>query len=89
MSRRKLPSENNQPDRGGAADHSSRCPAELAEFQDADRAKLALSQVGAYLSPDLANAVAGLLAEMPDPDAALILFHRLVSDSTPEVLRLI
>jgi len=41
------------------------------------------------LSPSLAKAIPDLLADCPDPDSALLLFDRLLSDSPSEILRVI
>src|SRR5207302_8047991 len=41
------------------------------------------------LSPTLSSALPALLAESPDPDSALMLFDRLVSEASPEVVRLL
>lgn len=41
------------------------------------------------LSPSLARALPDLLADCPDPDSALLLFDRLLSDSSSEILRVI
>src|SRR2546423_122254 len=53
-------------------------------FQDPESARANFSRVVARLSPVLAGALAGLLAESPDPDSALMLFDRLVSEASPE-----
>ena len=47
-------------------------------FRNPDTAKDNLERVGARLSPALASALPGLLAEAPDPDGALLLFERLI-----------
>lgn len=41
------------------------------------------------LSPSLVQSLPGLLADCPDPDSALLLFDRLLSDGSSETLRLI
>jgi glutamate-ammonia-ligase adenylyltransferase len=41
------------------------------------------------VSPQLAAALPALLAESPDPDSSLLLFERLVSEDSGEVLRLL
>ncbi len=41
------------------------------------------------LSPALAKALPSLLADCPDPDSALLLFDRLLSEGSSEILRLI
>ena len=86
MSSRNSPTERKQPIGSGAPD--GHAPTDPAAFQDEERAKLALSRVRARLSPALADAVPGLLTELPDPDSGLILFDRLLSEATPEVVRL-
>ena len=48
-----------------------------AGFGNPDLAKLNLERVCARLSPGLAGALPGLLAEAPDPDGALLLLERL------------
>lgn len=58
-------------------------------FQDPETARHNLERVSSRLSPSLANAVPGLLADSPDPDSALLLFDRLISEASPETLRLI
>lgn len=58
-------------------------------FQDHESAKLTLSRVIQRISPELAAALPALLAESPDPGSALILFDRLVSESSPEIVRLL
>ena len=57
-------------------------------FRDPESAKLNLARASARLSPALASALPGLLAEAPDPDGALLLFERLVTESD-EVVRLL
>src|SRR5947207_5863381 len=58
-------------------------------FQDAAAAHLSLDRVTARLSPALSGALPALLAESPDPDSSLLLFERLVSESSPETVRLL
>jgi glutamate-ammonia-ligase adenylyltransferase len=58
-------------------------------FHDPESARANFSRVVARLSPVLAGALAGLLAESPDSDSALMLFDRLVSEASPEVVRLL
>ncbi len=57
-------------------------------LRNPDLAKLSLERVGARLSPALALALPALLAESPDPDGALLMFERLVSQSD-EIVRLL
>src|SRR2546427_1417095 len=56
-------------------------------FHDPEGAKQIFSRVTERLSPTLVGALPGLLAESPDPDSALILFERLVGESTGEMVR--
>src|SRR5438445_4744802 len=56
-------------------------------FHDPEGAKQNFSRVTERLSPTLVGALPGLLAESPDPDSALILFERLVGESTGEMVR--
>jgi glutamine synthetase adenylyltransferase len=58
-------------------------------FQDAAAAHLSLDRVTARLSPALSRALPALLAESPDPDSSLLLFERLVSESSAETVRLL
>ena len=66
-------------------------PTDLANvpFQDPESARLSLSRAIQRISPELAAALPALLAESPDPDSALILFDRLVSESSAEIVRLL
>ncbi|MGH9512808.1 MAG: putative nucleotidyltransferase substrate binding domain-containing protein [Terriglobales bacterium] len=58
-------------------------------FQSPEAAVSIFVHVTKRLSPVLAGALPALLAESPDPDSALILFDRLVSESPAEVTRLL
>ncbi len=58
-------------------------------FQDPESARVSLADVVRRVSPALAAALPGLLAESPDPDSALLLFGRLVSESSEEVVHLL
>ena len=58
-------------------------------FQDPQSAALNFARAIEHLSPGLAGALPALLAETPDPDSALLLFERLVNDSSAEVVRLL
>src|SRR5438874_2745947 len=58
-------------------------------FQDAAAAHLSLDRVTARLSTALSGALPALLAESPDPDSSLLLFERLVSESSAETIRLL
>src|SRR5436305_7201558 len=62
---------------------------ESIPFQDAAAAHLSLDRVTARLSPALSGALPALLAESPDPDSSLLLFERLVSESSAETVRLL
>jgi len=65
-------------------------PAGLSNIGFADRENAATNfvRVCERISPDLAAALPGLLAELPDPDAALALFDRFISESA-EVARVL
>src|SRR5438105_14947002 len=54
-------------------------------FQDARTSNGTLARITDRISPALAAALPGLLAESPDPDTALLFFDRLVSESAEEV----
>jgi [glutamine synthetase] adenylyltransferase / [glutamine synthetase]-adenylyl-L-tyrosine phosphorylase len=58
-------------------------------FHDPEAARQQLGSVCRRLSPSLATALPGLLAESPDPDSALLLFDRFLSEGSSETLRLI
>ncbi len=58
-------------------------------YENSEAARHHLEHVSSKLSASLASALPGLLADCPDPDSALLLFDRLVSDGSPEILRLI
>jgi glutamate-ammonia-ligase adenylyltransferase len=58
-------------------------------FYDPQASTPLLARLCSHLSAALASTVPALLAESPDPDSALILFDRLVTESSVEVLRLI
>ena len=58
-------------------------------FQDTESAQLNLAHVTQRVSPALRAALPALLAESPDPDSALTLFDRLVSESSPETVPLL
>ncbi len=74
------------------APEKSLFPAEPAKvhipFQEPQGARPVLSRVSQQLSPELAASLPALLAESPDPDSALLLFDRLISNSA-ETLRLL
>jgi len=50
-------------------------------FQNLENAKFTLQHVTEKVSRSVAAALPGLLAETPDPDSALIMFDRLISES--------
>ncbi|PYX79897.1 MAG: hypothetical protein DMG70_25905 [Acidobacteria bacterium] len=56
-------------------------------FQHPEAARQNLSRAVRLVSPGLAAALPALLAEIPDPDSALILFDRLVSEPGGEMVR--
>ena len=60
-----------------------------ASFLDQDAARQSFARVSAKLSATLSHALPSLLAESPDPDSALLLFDRFLSEIAPEVLRLL
>src|SRR4029077_18190943 len=62
---------------------------ESIPFQAPETARQQLASVCGRLSPSLATALPGLLAESPDPDSALLFFDRLLSEASPETSRLI
>ncbi len=64
-------------------------PGRSIPFQDPASAKPILARVVNRVSPGLAAALPALLAESPDPDSALILLDRLMSESSGEVVRLL
>src|SRR5438552_3469863 len=62
---------------------------EAIPFQDATAARLSFERVSTRLSPTLGSALPALLAESPDPDSSLLLFERLVTEASAEILRLL
>jgi glutamate-ammonia-ligase adenylyltransferase len=58
-------------------------------FRDPDTARQNFDRVSAKLSSALKHALPSLLAETPDPDSAVLLFDRFISESSPEILRLL
>ncbi|PYX56501.1 MAG: hypothetical protein DMG73_15320 [Acidobacteria bacterium] len=54
-------------------------------FADHESAKQNFSRVVERLSPALGSALPGLLVESPEPDSALILLERLISEPTGEI----
>ena len=58
-------------------------------FQEPEKAQQTFSHVQARVSSALANNLSGLLAEAPDPDCALMLFDRLLSEGSPDTRQLL
>lgn len=58
-------------------------------FSDPHVANAAHQRIKLKLSPNLDATLPALLADSPDPDSALLLFERLVNETSPEVLQLI
>lgn len=58
-------------------------------FGDPQAGRENFERVAASIPKDLAQALPALLADSPDPDSSLLLFDRLVSESSPELLRLV
>ena len=59
---------------------------DLAPFRDGERAQQNFSRIHARVPHELEAALALLLAESPDPDQALNLFERLVSESNEQLI---
>jgi [glutamine synthetase] adenylyltransferase / [glutamine synthetase]-adenylyl-L-tyrosine phosphorylase len=57
-------------------------------FRDRDAARLGYERVALKLSPSMAATLCGLLADSPDPDSGLLLFERLVNETSPQILHL-
>jgi glutamate-ammonia-ligase adenylyltransferase len=55
-------------------------------FRDREAARSGYERVALKLSSSMAATLCGLLAESPDPDSALLLFERLVTETSQEVL---
>ncbi len=62
---------------------------EAISFQDPQAAQQNLERASGKLSASLASALPALLADSPDPDSALLLFDRLVSETSAEILPLL
>jgi glutamate-ammonia-ligase adenylyltransferase len=62
---------------------------EAIPFQDATAARLTLDRISTRLSPALSSALPALLAESPDPDSSALLFERLATEASAEILRLL
>jgi len=58
-------------------------------FQEVEKSGRHLARALHQLSPKLAAALPALLAEAPDPDAAVLFFSRLLDESDPQVLSLL
>jgi glutamate-ammonia-ligase adenylyltransferase len=58
-------------------------------FADPERSRIHLAHAFAQLSPGLAAMLPTLLEEAPDPDFAILLFDRLVSESSIEITALL
>ncbi len=58
-------------------------------FQDPESAKTNFADANRRMSPTLAVALPGLLADSPDPDSALLLFGRLLNESSEELVGLL
>jgi glutamate-ammonia-ligase adenylyltransferase len=57
-------------------------------FRNAESARNAYERTALKLTPSLATMICSLLSDSPDPDSALLLFERLVNETSPETLRL-
>ena len=57
-------------------------------FHDRESARLGYERIALKLSAPMAAIFCGLLAESPDPDSALLLFERLITETSPETLHL-
>lgn len=75
--------------------HLSENPAKPADsrfdtipFHDRESARLGYERIALKLSAPMAAIFCGLLAESPDPDSALLLFERLITETSPETLHL-
>jgi glutamate-ammonia-ligase adenylyltransferase len=62
---------------------------EAVTFHDPQTARQNFERVSLKLSPALALALPALLADLPDPDSALLLLERLITEASPETLRVI
>ena len=58
-------------------------------FRDQQAANAAHDRIKLHLSPALAAMLPALLTDSPDPDSSLLLFERLVNETSPELLHLI
>src|SRR6266568_4231414 len=62
---------------------------EAISFQDPQAAQQNLERASGKLPAGLASALPALLADSPDPDSAILLFERLVSETSAEILPLL
>jgi glutamate-ammonia-ligase adenylyltransferase len=58
-------------------------------FRESESAARTFARVSGRVTPALAAALPSLLSDTPDPDAALILFERLICESSEELTRLL
>lgn len=62
---------------------------DVTPFRDPAVAHSALGRISSRVSSSVYQSLAALLADSPDPDSALLLFERLINESSAETLRLI
>jgi [glutamine synthetase] adenylyltransferase / [glutamine synthetase]-adenylyl-L-tyrosine phosphorylase len=62
---------------------------DIVPFHNPSAAREHFRPIYQRLSPALANALPSLLADCPDPDSALLLFDRLLSEGSSEIQRVI
>ena len=67
-----------------AADRLANIP-----FGDPDAAHSTFERISKRISNTLASVLISILADCPDPDSALLLFERLVSEGTPDVMEIL
>lgn len=58
-------------------------------FSDPVTARMTFERVSRRISNTLASVLISILADTPDPDSALLLFERLVSEGTPDVIEIL
>jgi glutamate-ammonia-ligase adenylyltransferase len=58
-------------------------------FHDTETARNSLERVSRKISSTLGSVLISILADTADPDSALLLFERLVTESSPETIRLL
>lgn len=61
----------------------------LAPFREGERAQQNFARIRARVPHELVSALALLLAESPDPDQALNLFERLVTEGSEQLIRIL